>query len=322
MNGCQNNLENLSATKVGKHITSAFSMSIISSFKEKNKHDTQNKHDICRGKGCIKKFCECLEKHTKTIMNFKKKKTKLLINEQQESYKKAKLCFIFGEKYANYKKYHKVRHHCHYAGAYRGAVHSICNWKYSIPKEITVIFHNGSNYYYHFIIKELANAFEWKFTCSGENTEKYISFSVPIEKEVKRISKKDEEITKTISWKLKLINSARFMACSLSNLVNNLAEGIQKIKRKYGNDNKKCKTCGIKCKDCECCLGYTNGNLIVYQCLWYNKNCQKNLHENLKKRFANIYKFSNHDINKFILLLRKGVCSYGYMDDWENFSKT
>ena len=62
-----------------------------------------------------------------------------------------------------------------------------------------MIFHNGSNYYYHFIIKELANEFEWKFTCSGENTEKYISFSVPIEKEVKRISKKDEEITKTIS---------------------------------------------------------------------------------------------------------------------------
>ena len=62
-----------------------------------------------------------------------------------------------------------------------------------------MIFHNGSNYYYHFIIKELANEFEWKFTCFGENTEKYIPFSVPIEKEVERISKKDEEITKTIS---------------------------------------------------------------------------------------------------------------------------
>ena len=48
------------------------------------------------------------------------------------------------------------------------------------------------------------------------------------------------------------------MASSLSNLVNNLAEGIHKIKCKYGPDNEKSKTCGIKYKDCACCLEYTN----------------------------------------------------------------
>ena len=31
---------------------------------------------------------------------------------------------------------------------------SICNLKYSVPKEIYIVFHNGSNYDYHFIIKE------------------------------------------------------------------------------------------------------------------------------------------------------------------------
>ena len=36
----------------------------------------------------------------------------------------------------------------------------------------------------------------------------------------------------------------------------------------------------------------------------------------------NTYKYSNHDNNKFILLLRKGVCSYEYMDDWEKFNET
>ena len=41
------------------------------------------------------------------------------------------------------------------------------------------------------------------------------------------------------------------MASSLSNHVNILAEGIHKIKCKYGHDNKKCETCGIKYKDCE-----------------------------------------------------------------------
>ena len=63
------------------------------------------------------------------------------------------------------------------------------------------------------------------------------------------------------SKNLKLIDSARFMTSSLSNLVNNLAEEIHKIKCKYGLDNKKG---GIenKYKGCKCHLAYTN--LIVY----------------------------------------------------------
>ena len=73
-------------------------------------------------------------------------------------------------------KYHKVRDHCHYTREYRGDAHSICNLKYSIPKKIPIVFHNGSNYYYHFIIKELVEEFEKQFTCLEENTEKYIIF--------------------------------------------------------------------------------------------------------------------------------------------------
>ena len=57
------------------------------------------------------------------------------------------------------------------------------------------MFHNGSNYDYHFIIKELAEEFKKQFTCLGENTEKYITFTVPIEKEVTRIGKNGKEIT-------------------------------------------------------------------------------------------------------------------------------
>ena len=51
------------------------------------------------------------------------------------------------------KKYCKVRGHCHYSGEYRGAVHSICNLKYSLLKNIPIPFFNGSDYGYHFIIK-------------------------------------------------------------------------------------------------------------------------------------------------------------------------
>ena len=47
-------------------------------------------------------------------------------------------------------------------------------------------------------------------------------------------------MTKTISYKLQFIASARFMGSSLSNLVNNLPEGIHKIRCKYKHDDKKC----------------------------------------------------------------------------------
>ena len=65
---------------------------------------------------------------------------------------------------------------------YRGAANNICNLKYSVPKKIYVAFRNGSNYNYHFIIKELVEEFKKQFTCLGENTEKYIAFTVSIEK--------------------------------------------------------------------------------------------------------------------------------------------
>ena len=54
------------------------------------------------------------------------------------------------------KKYCKVRDHFHQTGEYRGAVNSKCNLKYSVIKEILIVFHNGSNYDYHSVIKELA----------------------------------------------------------------------------------------------------------------------------------------------------------------------
>ena len=97
-------------------------------------------------------------------------------------------------------------------GEYGSAAHSICNLKYSVPKNIPVVFHNGSNYDYHFIIKELVDEFKKQFTCLGENTEKYITFTVPIEKELTRTDKNGKEITKNISYILQFIDSARFMA--------------------------------------------------------------------------------------------------------------
>ena len=180
----------------------------------------------------MKTSCEYLREHAIKIINFKKEKMKLSINEQQNSETQKPAIFVrkTDDKHATDEKYRKVGDHCHYTGEYRGAARSIYNLKYSVPKEIPIVFHNGSNDDYHFIIKEFAEEFEKQFTCLGENIEKYTTFSVPIEKDVRITDKNGEKIRKNISYILQFIDSEGCMASSLSNFVNNLSERIHKIK--------------------------------------------------------------------------------------------
>ena len=103
-----------------------------------------------------------------------------LTDEENESYEKQKVCYICKKGFStdddNNKKYHKVRDHCHYNRKFRGTTHNICNLRYKTPKKITVVFHNGSTYDYHFIINQLTKESEGKFECLGENAEKHITY--------------------------------------------------------------------------------------------------------------------------------------------------
>ena len=183
--------------------------------------------------------------------------------------------------------------------------------RYKIPKEILVVFHNGSTYDYHFIIKELAKEFEGNFECLGENTEKYITFSVPIKK---KIENEDLEIT----YKIKFIDSYRFMSSSLSKLVDNLSEGI------HNN----------KCVDCKSNLDYVRittakpsslerkNKKLLLKCFNCDSYYKKKFNKDLIKKFKSTYSLCNSDLNKFILLLRKGVYPYEYIDSWEKFNET
>ena len=168
------------------------------------------------------------------------------------------------------------------------------------------------------ITKVLVEEFKKQFTCLGQNNEKYITFTVPIKKEVRRIDKNGEEITKNISYILQFIDSTRFMTSSLSYLVNSLSERIHIIKCKYGPDDKKYETCRIKYKYCNRFLECTNfkDNLVEYKCLCCNKNYQHKFNEKLKKQLFYIYKFF-----RFIIYLQKGVYPYQYIDDWEKFNE-
>ena len=142
---------------------------------------------------------------------------------------KEKLCYDKNKK-IEYALYQKFRDHCHYTGKFRAAAHSICNLRYKIPKKIPMVFYDDSTYDYHFIIKQLAEDFKGQFECLGENTEKYITFSVPT---------KDDDNGRKITYKLKSIEIYRFMSSKLSDLVDNVSE-INKnecLERKVKNVN-------------------------------------------------------------------------------------
>ena len=98
------------------------------------------------------------------------------------------------------------------------------------------------------------------------------------------------------------------MSTSLSNLVNNLSDGVH-------ND---------KCTDCKSYLDYmtTKTEKLIFRCFECKNNYEKDFNKELIKRFANIYEICDGDINKFILLLRKSVYPYEYMDSWERFDET
>ena len=130
----------------------------------------------------MKNSCIDLRGHTTKIINYKKEMMPLT-NEEKKLYRKQKVFYICKKWFStddDNKKYHVVRDHCYYTEKYREAAHDICNLRYKIPKEILVVFHNGSTYDYHFILKDLVEKFEGQFNCLGENTKKYITFSVPI----------------------------------------------------------------------------------------------------------------------------------------------
>ena len=60
---------------------------------------------------------------------------------------------------------------------------NIENLKYKVPKEIPIIIHNAI-YDTHFMLNQLAIEFKGELNCIGDNVGKYITFSVPVKKEV------------------------------------------------------------------------------------------------------------------------------------------
>ena len=97
------------------------------------------------------------------------------------------------------------------------------------------------------------------------------------------------------------------MSMPLSKLIDNLSEGI------HNN----------KCGDSKFCLDYikTKNEKLILKCSNCEQYYKKKFNKDLMKRFKSTYEFCNKDLNKFILLLRKGVYPYEYMDNWGRFDE-
>ena len=195
-----------------------YALNLVTSY-DSNK----NTHTYYRGKDCIQKLCKELKTQAIEIIKYEKKKMIPLTNNEKEYYEKRKYCHICHKKFCynendekEYKLYHKVKDHCHYTGKFRDKALNICNLRYKIQREIPVVLHNGSNYDNHFINTKLSEKFKGNLDCLGENMEKYITFSAPL--------KKVNTNGKLITYKLKFIDSCRFMQASISNLTDNLSE--------------------------------------------------------------------------------------------------
>ena len=98
------------------------------------------------------------------------------------------------------------------------------------------------------------------------------------------------------------------MATSLSKLVDNLTADIH----------------GDKCVYCKSDLCYMKviDKDLTFRCFNCRKNYQKEINKELMERFVSTYKFCNNDLNEFVMLLRKGVYPYEYMDGWDKFNET
>ena len=120
-----------------------YSTSVIWAF-----DNIENKHTLCCGEDCMKKFCESLREHMKNIIDFEKKKMLPLTKEELKSHQDAKVCYICGKRFLNNfvnKNYRKVRDHYHFTGKCRGAAHSMCNLRFNMPNGIPLVFYNTSN---------------------------------------------------------------------------------------------------------------------------------------------------------------------------------
>ena len=216
INTCEPNPNKSYTKKCQHHEPSSFSYYIKSFdesvFKSIKRIYTKTKEE---DEEVVDVYIRWLEEDVKAIANIKPKEM-IFTEEDEKQFNKASDCWICREALGD----DRVRDHCHFTGRYRGAAHNSCNLKYRKPNFIPVFFHNFSGYDSHLFIKKLGSPDEKEnIDCIPNNEEKYISFSK--NKKVGQYTNKKGEVKDTF-FKIRFLDSYKFMGASLDTLVNNL----------------------------------------------------------------------------------------------------
>ena len=296
---------NVTTKKLDKHVPCGYSINVV------NNHNKETIQTVYRGEGAVSTFCKQLRKTLQGILNTEVKSMKPLSKEEQKAYDNAKYCHICKKVWGKHKNHKKVRDHDHYTGEFRGAAHSICNLRHSTQIDAAVIFHNGSNYDFNLLIEEFAKEYKSDINCIPLNTDKYMSFSVPIKKEVIEPKDDDKKVKeKVLTYSLRLIDSAKHMGRGKTTLDDNLSDLA--VYKCGPDDEKDIITKGkelkgkdyvlIKCNTCD-----------------FKKRVKAS---NLIKIFPSTSKLCKGNLKKFLLSLRKGVYPYEYMDSLDKFDET
>ena len=171
---CTNNSNRSYTINEAQHIPSGYSISIL------DNSTNSSKVLYYREKDCLQKLCKELREIGEELFDTEENPMIPLTPEQKRFHNNAKRCHIcqsqfYSEDHVSVKStnYRKVKDHDHYTGIYRGAAHSICNLRYSTQRDIFVVIHNGTNYDFHLIIKELNEEFRTEIQCIPEDKEKY-----------------------------------------------------------------------------------------------------------------------------------------------------
>ena len=181
-----------------------------------------------RGDDCIAWFADKLEDLAHRVKSILSTNIPMinLTAEEWEKYNSATQCHICEKPFAPDDS--RVRDHCHLTGRYRGPAHSNCNLNYKDSYVIPIVFHNLSGYDAHFIIKEIATAYEGRVDVLPITKEKYISFTKTVN------STDDDDQKRKACIKLRFIDSYKFLSSSLDKLASFL-DTLKIVKAEYQN---------------------------------------------------------------------------------------
>ena len=194
--------------------------------------ESRSMYRFHRDKDCVAWFAEELRNLAHNVKSILSVNVPIdLTRDDYEKFNSATHCHICEKPFAPDET--PVRDHCHLTGRFRGPAHSNCNLNYRDSHYIPVVFHNLSGYDAHFIIKEIATAYEGDIELLPITKEKYISFT----KNVKSTEDKStENKNKSKCIKLRFIDSLKFLNASLDKLASFLSKDKLRImQREYCN---------------------------------------------------------------------------------------